>query len=114
MLRVYKCQQIDKNENEEKQGLNKYIGDDYILFLTPPQKDSNCLSILGERKKTESTSYIYQKTTSKRNTNFVLKFPGRGGLKPKKKLYNSYLKETLEIQSAFIIFGITKYYHLYR
>ncbi len=89
-LRVYKCPQIKKGDNE-KQDLDKYEGEvnRYIPFLPvpppPPQQKSNRLSNLDDRTRSLTHLICIPKTTSQRITNFALEFLGKKGLKPKKK-----------------------------
>lgn len=57
-LRVYKWQQVDKNEDKKEWNLNKYLGNNYVLLLTPSQKELNHLPILGKRTR-NLTHFIY-------------------------------------------------------
>lgn len=62
MLRIYKLQQVDKSENKEEWGLNIYISDDYILFITFSKKESNYpLTLNKETKGLTNLIYIPKK-----------------------------------------------------
>lgn len=88
--------QIDDSDNKE-QNLDKYEGkiDRYIFLLLvftffPPQKESNRPSNLDRGIKSLTHLIYIPEITSQRIANFISEFPGKKGLKLKKKiLYKS-------------------------
>ena len=116
-----KRQRLDERDNEKGNSLDKDEGEiEGTRYVFPPfdplfplsQKVSNRLSDLGKGTRSPNNFVCIPKIYYLRSANFVLEFPGRGGLKVQKKIYISLLREGLESHSASTAStasGITNY-----
>lgn len=84
-----KCLHVYENEIEEEQHLNKYQGkgDKYVLFFLCPQKESNRLINLSNRKTNLNHLVYIPKLLYQIIANFLLEFLGKKNLKAQKNLY---------------------------